>query len=209
MPEWTLADTPLPSRTEAAAKVAGGDWNGGEQVFMLVRQTETNGDTGQHLFKIEGTVNDDATQVSWGTVASEALPQLVDGGVYNEYPGAALTTFAFDTVKPGLGTWLVLLASWLFAISTMISWSYYGEQGMVYLLGPKSVLPYKVIYCGFIIVATLGFITRDRELDGLTALGTGVMLWANIPIMLIFGRVAMKAYHDYMSKLSTGELDRK
>ncbi|MBT8485993.1 MAG: hypothetical protein HKO59_13135, partial [Phycisphaerales bacterium] len=113
----------------------------------------------------------------------------------------------FDRATPGLGTWLVLIASWLFAISTMISWSYYGEQGMVYLLGEWSVLPYKVVYCLLIIVATLGFITTDAELDNLTALGTGVMLWANIPIMVIFGAVAMRAYHEYMGRLKRGEMD--
>ena len=53
----------------------------------------------------------------------------------------------------GLGKWLVTLAAWLFAISTMISWSYYGEQGMVYLAGERSVTPYKYFYCLLIIVA--------------------------------------------------------
>ena len=43
------------------------------------------------------------------------------------------------------------------------------------------------------------------ELDALTSLGTGVMLWANIPIMLIFGYQAMGAYHRYMGKLKRGE----
>jgi len=32
-------------------------------------------------------------------------------------------------------------------------------------------------------------------------LGTGVMLWANIPIMLIFGPMAMRAWHDYFREL--------
>ena len=87
----------------------------------------------------------------------------------------------------------------------MISWSYYGEQGMIFMLGRGSVLPYKLVYCLMIIVSTLPIITSDKELDNLTALGTGVMLWANIPIMLIFGAVAMKAYHDYGRRLRSGE----
>ena len=87
----------------------------------------------------------------------------------------------------------------------MISLSYYGEQGMVFLLGEKSVLPYQLMYCILIIISTLPFIKTDAQLDNLTALGTGLMLWANIPIMLIFGTVAMKAYHDYGRKLKAGE----
>ena len=46
----------------------------------------------------------------------------------------------------------------------------------------------------------------DAQLDGLTALGTGVMLWANIPIMLIFGPIAMRRYHEYMRRLKAGEM---
>ena len=45
----------------------------------------------------------------------------------------------------------------------------------------------------------------DAELDALTTLGTGVMLWANIPLMLTFGFIAMKAYVDYMHRLDAGE----
>ena len=124
------------------------------------------------------------------------------------FEGAPLTAYAFDLEFPGLGKWLVTLAAWLFAISTMISWGYYGEQGMVYLAGEKSVLPYKLVYCLLIIVAALPLISTDEELDNLTALGTGVMLWANIPIMLIFGATAMGAYRIYMGKLKRGEFKR-
>jgi len=104
-----------------------------------------------------------------------------------------------------LGTWLVFFASWLFAVSTLISWSYYGEQGVVFLLGSKAVLPYKIIYCLLAVVATTNLVRTDQELDALTSLGTGVMLWANIPIMLIFGATAMRAYHKYFKKLDAGE----
>ena len=139
-------------------------------------------------------------------MASAERPELVTPEICKEYPGAALTTHAFDLVTPGLGTWLILVASWLFAISTIISWSYYGEQGVVWLFGDRSVLPYKIVYCFLVIVATSGFIRTDAELDNLTTLGTGIMLWANIPIMLIFGYQAMREYRIYMRKLDAGEV---
>jgi AGCS family alanine or glycine:cation symporter len=66
-------------------------------------------------------------------------------------------------------------------------------------------LPYKLLYCVACVVATMGIIKTDRELDSLSSLGTGVMLWANIPIMLIFGPTAMKAYREYNNKLKRGE----
>ena len=69
------------------------------------------------------------------------------------------------------------------------------------------VLPYKVIYCVLILVATLGIIETDADLDNLTGFGTGVMLWVNVPIIWIFGSQAMRAYHDYIHRLKTGRMD--
>ena len=146
--------------------------------------------------------------VDWGTVTAVEQPRAEERGVYVDYVGAYLTGHAFDRVTPGLGRWLVTVAAWLFAISTMISWSYYGEQSVVFLAGERLVLPYKVLFCLLSIVATAGLITRETELDNLTGLGTGLMLFANIPIILIFGRQAMGAYRDYFTRYRTGRMDR-
>jgi len=100
----------------------------------------------------------------------------------------------------------VPLVAWMFAISTIISWSYYGEQGMVYLLGIRSVMPYRIVYCLLIFVACTPLIATEAALDEISAMGTGVMLFANIPIMLIFGRQAMRAWKDYMRRLDSGEM---
>ena len=128
------------------------------------------------------------------------------GGVFLVYQGATLTGKAFDSVTQGLGKWMVTIAAWLFALSTMISWSYYGEQGVVFLFGESWTLLYKVIYCLLIVVASIPqLVATETQLDNLTSLGTGVMLWVNIPIMLIFGYQAMSAYHDYIKRLDAGE----
>jgi AGCS family alanine or glycine:cation symporter len=94
----------------------------------------------------------------------------------------------------------------LFAFSTIISWSYYGEQGIVYLFGQRMVMPYRVVYCALIMVS-VQLIRTEAELDLFSTFGTGVMLWANIPIMLIFGPMAMRAYRDYIRRLDAGEMD--
>ena len=88
----------------------------------------------------------------------------------------------------------------------MISWSYYGEQGMVFLAGEKSVLGYKFVYCLLIVVATLGFVQTDADLDNVTGIGTGVMLFANIPICWFFGYQAMRAYKEYIGRLKDGRM---
>jgi len=198
---WTMEDTPLPENQVA-------EWVLGEdQVFMIAHTGVTADQTGTDRVRWHGTVVEQGKQlvVRWSPLQSATQPTLVDAGIYGSYLGAAFTSHAFDRVTPGLGAWLVTIASWLFAISTMISWSYYGEQGMVYLFGTRSVVPYRVVYCLLVLVACSGFITTEAALDNLTGLGTGVMLFANIPIILIFGNQAIKAYRRYISRLKAGE----
>lgn len=218
--QWTLETSALPAKTAEAKRFlsvqTGPGWRTGETVFMVV-QTDANDNTETNLFRVGGSVTpgeNETWNVNWNNFGSSVEPSfrlLPDGtpdlGVYGDYVGAALTGHAFDRVMPGLGMWLVTIACWLFAISTMISWGYYGEQGIIYLLGKEAVLFYKVTYCMLIIIATLGFIRTDAQLDEWTALGTGVMLFANIPIMLIFGVQAMRAYHDYVHRLKTGQME--
>ena len=58
-----------------------------------------------------------------------------------------LTTMAFTKgLFGGFGKYIVSIGLMLFAFSTAIAWSYYGDRAMTYLLGPKSVLPYRIVY---------------------------------------------------------------
>ncbi len=61
--------------------------------------------------------------------------------------GAPLTMLAFRRGLPGdWGHYIVLLTVLLFAISTAIAWSYYGDRCAFYLFGAKAVLPYKLMF---------------------------------------------------------------
>jgi len=198
--EWSLETLPVPQRV-------GDQWASGDAVFIVL-SAGPNPQSGNNLHHLDGVIVEQsgALVIEWVSLISTVRPQVDSPGIYASYVGATLTAKAFDSVTPGLGKWLVTLAVWLFAFSTMISWSYYGEQGIVFLFGERMVLAYKVIYCGLIIVATWGFIETDADLDNLTGVGTGVMLFVNIPIMWLFGRQAMRAYHDYVARLKAGQM---
>ena len=200
---WSVESLPAPQRI-------GDVWADGDSVFMIVR-ADPNPQSGNDAHRLEGSVaaRNGTLMMEWGVLASQTRPRVEDTGIYATYVGATLTAKAFDSVTLGLGKWLVSVAVWLFALSTIISWSYYGEQGIVFLFGDRMVLAYKFVYCALIIVATAGFIESDADLDNLTGIGTGVMLWANVPIMWIFGRQAMRAYHDYIDRLKAGKLGPK
>jgi AGCS family alanine or glycine:cation symporter len=213
---WELPNTSLPPKSTAALAITG-PWRPGDDVFLLARYGGIDPSSGTNLRRVNGeviTAGGDHLTVDWAPlgVAGGSLttaPLLHTPEVFKDYVGAALTSHAFDRVHPGLGKWLVALASWLFAVSTMISWAYYGEQGMVYMAGRRSVLPYKIVYCLSILVACAGLITTEEELDNITAVGTGIMLWVNIPIMLLFGGSAMRAYRAYFVRLRAGEFDAR
>ncbi|NCP64284.1 MAG: amino acid carrier protein [Paraglaciecola sp.] len=65
---------------------------------------------------------------------------------------ASLTALAFTRGFFGnFGQYIVSIGLLLFAFSTAIAWSYYGDRAMTYLFGPRSVMPYRVVYvAGFV-----------------------------------------------------------
>ncbi len=194
--------------TIAAPAARGVTWSDGEAVYMIVN-AHKNEQSGNNLHRLSGTIRYDAQDrpmVEWNDFESAERPRIGDPGLYASLVGATLTARAFDSVTPGLGKWLVTIAVWLFAVSTMISWSYYGEQGMVFLAGEKSVMIYKLVYCLLIVVATSGIVKTATELDNLTGIGTGVMLLGNLPIIWIFASQAMRAYRNYVERLKSGRM---
>jgi len=193
---WELANT----------GVSEDNWYLEERAILIVESDELDGGFNRH--KVDGIVVESSggLAIDWNTFTGATKPVIVDDGFYHSYVGATLTAKAFDSVTPGLGKWLVSIAAWLFAISTMISWSYYGEQGVYYLAGEKSVLAYKFVFLSLTIVATLGLVKSDAQLDNLTGIGTGVMLFANLPILWIFGYQAMRAYKEYIGRLKDGRM---
>ncbi len=207
---WVPSTSELPAKPGAEAAISN-VWRDNDGLFVLVTG-DVDPNTGRDLHRVMGEVHHgegdgDALLIKWEPYESETAPVVAGPEIHLSLPGSSLTGYAFDRAIPGMGMWIVTLASWLFALSTIISWSYYGEQATVFLAGNKWVFPYKFVYCAAVLVACIpGFIKTDAELDAFTALGTGVMLWANIPIMLIFGPIAMRAYKDYIRRLDAGEM---
>lgn len=69
--------------------------------------------------------------------------------------GSEMTAYAFESVLGTTGRWIVTLTVTLFAFSTIISWSYYGEQGVTFLFGESKIVYYRWIFLLFIIVGSV------------------------------------------------------
>ena len=200
---WQLENSELPHGDE---KGNDADWNNGDQVYCIVGIPDEDSNN-IPMQQVAGTVVETEGNliIQWQRITSDSKPEVHDGGVYRTYAGASLTALAFDQAQPGLGSWLVTLATWLFGISTMISWSYYGEQGVRFLFGLRGIFPYRILFCILIFVSCLGLVQSQTELTHLANLGTGVMLWVNIPITLLFASDAIRHYYEYFRRVDSGE----
>jgi len=103
--------------------------------------------------------------------------------------GAALSTKAFETGLPGtFGDVIVTGGLMLFAFSTLLGWSCYGETGVVYLLGAKAVLPYRLAWLVFVYLGATGSLHLVWDiadtLNGLMAIPNLIGLLASIPLLL-------------------------
>jgi AGCS family alanine or glycine:cation symporter len=85
------------------------------------------------------------------------LAILVTGVWSGGATGAELAGQAFSVGLPGTwGNIIVTTSLVLFAFSTVIGWSYYGETGIVYLFGARAVMPYKIAWLVFIYLGAVG-----------------------------------------------------
>ena len=112
--------------------------------------------------------------------------------------GAALSVKAFETGLPGtFGSILVTSGLVLFAYSTLIGWSYYGETAVVYLLGAKAAMPYRLVWLVFVYLGATGSLHAVWDiadtLNGLMAIPNLIGLLFSIPLL-------MRLQRDFFSR---------
>jgi alanine or glycine:cation symporter, AGCS family len=182
-----------------------GRWTRDDPVFVVVK------DAAGARARIYGTVKADDAGVlllAWRPIESAKPPVLLEPGLFTDYRGATLVAKSFDTVHAGLGGWLITIAVWVFALSTLITYGYYSETGIVYLGLERYVQAARWLWCIAAAVACFGFIKSSEELDSISTVGMGFMYLVNLPLMVIMGAKAMRAYHDYFRRLKAGEIAR-
>ena len=116
--------------------------------------------------------------------SATGLALLVSGVWQSGADSTALTAQAFTAGLGRLGGPVVLSASLLFGLSTLITWAFYGEQCAVYLWGARARRPYRLLYC----VAILGgALTGARTIWAWGDLLNGVMAIPNLVALLALG----------------------
>lgn len=112
--------------------------------------------------------------------------------------GANLTQLAFDTVLPGgLGSIMVALALAMFAFSTMLGWSYYGERSVEYLLGEWAIVPYRTL---FVAAAFVGAIRTLQFVWTFSDVMNGLMALPNLIGLLLLSGLAARETRRYLDQ---------
>ena len=151
-----------------------------------------------------------STGTFWDTVVICLMTGLViissglaHQGSLSMAEGAALVNTAFSQI-PVFGNIILTFGLITFAFSTMFGWCYYGEKGLEYLFGTKSVVPYRVIY---VLIAFIGTVlSLDLVWDIADALNA-LMAIPNLIAILLLSNVIVKETKKYLDGNHIDDID--
>nr|WP_049630058.1 sodium:alanine symporter family protein [Cellvibrio sp. pealriver] len=120
---------------------------------------------------------------------------IICSGVWTSgVKGASLSTAAFESALPGVGSYLVSIALIIFTFTTMLGWGYYSERCWIYLAGRKTVLPFRVFW----VVAVFGGAIFQLDFVWLLAdTLNALMALPNLIALLLLSPVVIKLTKDY------------
>lgn len=108
-------------------------------------QSQTNDCVRHGLVSMIGTFLDTVLLCSL-----TGLVIVMSGMAKEQVDGAVLACDAYNWGMNDIGMYIVTIGLIFFAFTTIIGWSYYGEQCMLYLFGEGSIIPYRVIFTALI-----------------------------------------------------------
>ncbi len=124
---------------------------------------------------------------------------LILTGTWNSgNTGAELTSRAFAAGLPGgMGHFIVTIGLILFAYSTILGWSYYGEKSISYIFGERSVFPYRVVFIGCV---GLGAVLKVDLVWAIADIFNGLMAFPNLVGLVALSPVIVRETRDYFRR---------
>jgi AGCS family alanine or glycine:cation symporter len=112
--------------------------------------------------------------------------------------GSEWTALAFrESLPGGFGDVVVSVALALFAFSTMLGWSYYGEKSIQYLAGIRAVVPYRAVFALMIVLGPLIF---DKRVWLVSDITNGLMALPNLVGLIILSGVIVAETRTYFAR---------
>jgi alanine or glycine:cation symporter, AGCS family len=114
--------------------------------------------------------------------------------------GASLTSMAFAQAFPG-GQYIVTLGLCLFAFTTMIGWSFYGERCVVFLFGTRGILPFRVLW---VLAIPVGTVVQLNMVWLIADTLNAFMAIPNLVALLLLGPLVFRITKEYFSDRTIG-----
>ncbi len=150
------------------------------------------------VYSRDGTALNESVSVNEGQLTDTEVIVTGDSLLHS----VPLTTEAFTRGLFGdFGKYIVSIGLMLFAFSTAIAWSYYGDRAMTYLLGSKSVLPYRIIYVLAFFYAALADTTVVWNISLITIV---LMTVPNLVGIMFMHREMKQTVKQYWAKTDHG-----
>lgn len=122
---------------------------------------------------------------------------IITSGVWTSgVSGAALTSAAFGSALPGVGNYLVAIALAVFAFTTILGWSFYGERCAEYLFGTQVIKPYRVLW---ILAIPVGALVNLEFIWLLADTLNAMMALPNLVALLLLSPVVFKLSKEYFA----------
>ncbi|TCT16054.1 AGCS family alanine or glycine:cation symporter [Natranaerovirga pectinivora] len=132
-----------------------------------------------------------------------ALVIITTGSFSTGLTGASLTQEAFTSGFGGFGSTFVAICLFFFALSTIISWYYFGESNIKFIFGKKGITPYRILVLLFVVIGTAMQVEIVWELADTF---NGLMVIPNLIALLGLTSVVVNIFKDYDEKLKNKEL---
>ncbi len=128
---------------------------------------------------------------------------LIITGVWNNssIDGVTMTTSAFETAMPGIGSYVLLVTVLFFSLSTMFAYPYYGVKCLGFVAGAEFGKYYYFIYVASIIVAAT---TQLKVVISLIDLAFGLMAFPTVLTSILLAPHVKRAATDYFRRLNLG-----
>ena len=147
----------------------------------------------------------------WDTVVICAITGLVITTSIIAHPsidyqdGGLLTKEAFATI-PYVGTPILTFGILTFSFSTILGWSYYGERSMEYLLGERSITPYRIAW---VILTFVGSVMALDLVWNIADIMNALMAIPNLISLLLLSKVIAKDTQHYLWEGNLDEEDKE
>ncbi len=111
--------------------------------------------------------------------------------------GAALTSAAFALTLPGIGNYLIAIALAVFAFTTLLGWSFYGERCAEYLFGVKAIRPYRILW---VLAVPIGAVLSLDFIWLVADTFNALMAIPNLIALVLLSPIVFQLTREYFAK---------